>query len=873
MLRQVPESQAGRSVYDYDTKDDLRKALHSMGTQPAAKVATRPPTTKEEPMPLTDTVETIGDLFVDGLEKNLDWIVEGYDKDASVAPDLEAELRRLAVLKSYRLVGSSKNPSLERLISMTSRIMRCPMAKVNVIDLGKVHFLASRGLGDTMDSPRKTAMSSHAIISKLDLLIVPDLLKDDRFKKHPHVQGPLGMRFFAAAPLHCPEGYSLGTISIMDTEPRPDGLTLDEKQSLRELADMVMDVMVEHRESKNHQYRQPAQLIACTSNDLITPLKGVLSGLSSIAEDKALRDSLSSQQQDLITTAVTCSSVMGRMCMKSIHSFHLDPASVGKFGTMNAKGDDNLLSISELVKHLHTVMEPFPKQVPMVITTAPSVPDVVVADDLKIFRSAVNYLTNACATTQTGSVHLKIYLRDDEENEESDSPNLVFSVEDTGPGISVDKYQFLFQPMVEEADPLSSYCVDSLLGSATSAASKTKMQSGSLGLYSVAMQIKSIGGKYGFRPRGFTEYGSQCLGPNGEPMTGSVFWFSIPLVLPSQRKATQEEDEKLEMEDAFEDGGGANASSENLRMFESAEELSGGDRRMRALLIDDAIVCRKAIANMLTKVGFDVVVADNGVEGLQALRDEIYDIVLCDFLMPVLDGIDCVRQYRQFEVAHRPWFDQFIVGISGHVNEEDVERGLKAGMNDYRSKPITKEDLEEIVESPEFQYVKARLDDIAFENEENTYEMPMQVEMGEGDAEEVLHVCLVATENGSSMSDIAEKIEGIPSWKAINVEGGEAALRLLKMRNWDAVLLDDELSGLTSSQCVSHFRDWEQKNRVNKQRNVLQISSSFIPTEMESKSSVQLPVGFDGALGKPLSFKQLQDFLKQVQQDSKAPSL
>eukprot|EP00526_Cylindrotheca_closterium_P000104 CAMPEP_0113609674 /NCGR_PEP_ID=MMETSP0017_2-20120614/4621_1 /TAXON_ID=2856 /ORGANISM="Cylindrotheca closterium" /LENGTH=871 /DNA_ID=CAMNT_0000518515 /DNA_START=30 /DNA_END=2642 /DNA_ORIENTATION=+ /assembly_acc=CAM_ASM_000147 len=871
-----------------------------MGTQPAAKVASRPPT-KKDPIPETGTIESIGDLFVDGLEKNLDWIVDGYDKDSSVAPDLEAELRRLAVLKSYRLVGSSKNPSLERLISMASRIMRCPMAKVNVIDLGKVHFLASRGLGDTMDAPRKTSISSHAIISKLDLLIVPDLLKDERFKGHPHVQGPLGMRFFAAAPLQCPEGYRLGTLTIMDTEPRPEGLTLDEKQSLRELADMVMDVMVEHRESKNHQYRQPAQLIACTSNDLITPLKGVLSGLSSIAEDKSLHETLSSQQQDLIRTAVTCSSVMGRMCMKSIHSFHLDPASVGTFGTMNAKRDDSLLNIHKLVKHLHTVMEPFPKQVPMVITTAPSVPDIVVADELKIFRSAVNYLTNACATTKTGSVHLKIYLRDDEDNVDSESQNIVFSVEDTSPGISVDKYQYLFQPKVEDADPLSSYCVDSLLGSATSAASKTKMQSGSLGLYSVAMQIKSIGGKYGFRPRGFTEYGSQCLGPNGEPMKGSVFWFSIPLVLPSQQKAAQEEDETFEMKDAAEDDGSVNARSDNLRMFESSEELTGGDRRMRALLIDDDeetfemkdaaeddgsvnarsdnlrmfesseeltggdrrmrallidddVVCRKSIANMLTKVGFDVVVANNGVEGLQALKDEIYDLVLCDFLMPVLDGIDCVRQYRQFEVAHRPWFDQFIVGISGHVNEEDVERGLKAGMNDYRSKPITKEDLEEIIESPEFQYVKARLDEIAFENEEDAHEAAMQVEMGDGDSEEAFHVCLVATESGSSMSDIADKIEELPSWKAINVEGGEAALRLLKMRNWDAVFLDDELSGLTSSQCVAHFRDWEQKNRVNKQKHVLQISSSFIPTEMESKSSsMQLPVGFDGALGKPLS--------------------
>merc|ERR1711935_424758 len=133
-------------------------------------------------------------------------------------------------------------------------------------------------------------------------------------------------------------------------------------------------------------------------------------------------------------------------------------------------------------------------------------------------------------------------------------------------------------------------------------------------------------------------------------------------------------------------------------------------------------------------------------------------------------------------------------------------------MNDYRSKPITKEDLEEIVESPEFQYVKSRLDEIAFEKEEDTYDEAMQLEMGEGDGEEVFHVCLVATQTGSSLSDVADRIAELSSWKAINVEGGEAALRLLKSRIWDVVLMDDELYGLISSQCIAQFRDWEQKN-------------------------------------------------------------
>jgi CheY-like chemotaxis protein len=754
------------------------------------------------------------------------------------------------------------------------------MAQVSVIDLGRTHYLASRGIGDSQDHPRKTSICAHAIISKLDLLVIPDLEKDERFKDHHSVIGHPHIRFYAAAPLNCPEGYKLGTLSIMDTKPRPGGLTLGEKQSFREITDMVMDVMVEHREAKNHEYRQPAQLIASTSNDLITPLRGVISGLAGLQDDEGFQKALTRQQKEVISTVITCSSVMSRMCRKSLQAFRKD-SMVANTPTKGDRSDneESLLNVQELVKHLHTVMEPFPKQVPLVITTAPSVPELVVADDLKVFRSAVNYLTNACGKTKKGSVHLKIYLRDDEEdNDINESQSLVFSVEDTGPGISVDKYRYLFQPVVEDSDPLSSYCVDSLLGSATSQASKATMQTDGLGLYSVATQIKSIGGEYGFRPRGFTENGSQCYDPSGQHLKGSIFWFSIPLVLPKKgEKSCTKPPLDLAFVKSDEKGVSADETMEtsdrkrSLQESESEEE-NEGERKMRALLIEDSTVTRKMMSKMLKKLGFEVYEAENGIEGLKELHSKLFDIVFCDCLMPVMDGIECVKQYRQFEVAHRPWFDQYIVGISGHADEKDFKRALKVGMNDYRTKPVTKEMLEEIMESAEFQYVNSRLDDFDLgdgqeEDEKERVADAKRRRLKKEDNNQVPLVCLVATED-SSLSDLANKITELNSWKAVAVRGGEAAIRLLQMRNWDAVLLDDALSGLTSSRCIAHFREWEQKNRVNRQKNVLQVSSSFIPTQMEVLSSMQLPAGFDGALGKPLSFKVLQTFLQQAQQDS-----
>jgi len=69
---------------------------------------------------------------------------------------------------------------------------------------------------------------------------------------------------------------------------------------------MIMDVIVEHRERKNHEFRHPAQLIASASNDLMSPLMGVVLGLSTLGEDEQLLGSLSRQRKEVVTTAETC---------------------------------------------------------------------------------------------------------------------------------------------------------------------------------------------------------------------------------------------------------------------------------------------------------------------------------------------------------------------------------------------------------------------------------------------------------------------------------------------------------------------------------------------------------------------------------------
>jgi len=906
-----------RSVNDFRSPEDLRAALLSMGRDASA-----PPKENDSWGVVTSdavvssmkhfaadpsVIDAIGtDLGISTKLPSIEPLilsrgrsgslsgsaamVTDDDQDDAVKQAMETELRRLAVLKSYRVIGSGRNAAYERLVSLTSRIFKAPIAYVSVLDLAKQHLLASRGLGAMAESEhqRGSSFCAHVVDSEVDIMVIPDLSQDDLLKDHEHVKGVPHLRFYAASPLICPEGYRLGTLCVLDTEPRPEGLSLDMKQNLREIADMVMDVMVEEREKKTFEYRQPSQMIACTSNDLMTPLLGVVEGLSNIRDDETLLNSLSSQQKEVFNTAFACSTVMSRICKKSLESFKKKRKKIVQEEQDGNSNKENRLSIREFVKHLHVVMDPFPKRVPLVITIDDAVPSTIVADDLKVFRAVVNYLTNACANTDTGSVHLKVYLKEDEEDELGNATvgtsqrSIVFSVEDTGRGVSVDKYQYLFKPVVSETDEVDTSCKLASFGDSNGTTTKT-----GLGLYSVATQIGSIkGGQFGFRPRAFSESGSQLFDANGKELKGSIFWFSIPLVVPEgntsidlvgahaviadcedgeddEDDVNQHDKRKWNADDEAALDDAALSVSGEKRSYNAFVGTASGGRKKRALVIEDSAVTRRTMVRMLKKLGFDVVESVNGMEGLKELQANLYDLVLCDFLMPVLDGTDCVQQYRQFEVSQRPWFDQYIVGISAHANEADVERGIKVGMNDFRPKPVSMKELEEILQGQEYQYVTTRLDSIAGDiKEDDTNGAKQQkTKANEAGSDQAMKVCLIV-EEGNAISAVAEKVAEENGWKSIVVHNGESALRLLQMRNWDAVLLDDELPGLTGCMVMEHFREWESKNRVNRQKNVYQVNSSFIPSHLGTSSSVQLPSGFDGAIGKPVSLKVFRQFLQ-----------
>ncbi len=118
--------------------------------------------------------------------------------------------------------------------------------------------------------------------------------------------------------------------------------------------------------------------------------------------------------------------------------------------------------------------------------------------------------------------------------------------------------------------------------------------------------------------------------------------------------------------------------------------------KVRALIVDDSSVMRKIVERSLRQAGIElekVVEAGNGAEALGVLRDNPVDLILCDINMPVMDGLEFVRQIGSVESAKGiP-----IVMITTEGSESHVVQALSAGARGYIRKPFTPDQVKEHV--------------------------------------------------------------------------------------------------------------------------------------------------------------------------------
>nr|MDC2855817.1 response regulator [Ningiella sp. W23] len=113
------------------------------------------------------------------------------------------------------------------------------------------------------------------------------------------------------------------------------------------------------------------------------------------------------------------------------------------------------------------------------------------------------------------------------------------------------------------------------------------------------------------------------------------------------------------------------------------------------LLVEDNAINRHVISKMLEPTEAVIVMAEDGVKALDVLKEQSFDLILMDCQMPNMDGYECTRTIRVMEV--KTGLRVPIVAITANAYEEDKQRCLIAGMDDFIAKPINSDDLYTVI--------------------------------------------------------------------------------------------------------------------------------------------------------------------------------
>lgn len=257
------------------------------------------------------------------------------------------------------------------------------------------------------------------------------------------------------------------------------------------------------------------------------------------------------------------------------------------------------------------------------------VPDTITGDPTRLRQILMNLLKNAVKFTNRGSISLSVEREKNEHNSMNQKGILLrFSVSDTGIGISPEKKEIIFESFVQLEDSI-----------------RKVYEGAGLGLTISRKLARMMGGDIYLET---------------EVNRGSTFHLVAQFSV--------------------------NRKSITYNQDKSPKGLSS-QHTGQVLLAEDDRVNQKVIRDFLLQEGLRVEVAENGRQALEMAQKTMFDLVIMDLRMPVMDGINaCV-------LLRKNGFDGPIVALSAHTNPNDVESAYKAGMDDFIGKPVIKKDF------------------------------------------------------------------------------------------------------------------------------------------------------------------------------------
>ena len=391
------------------------------------------------------------------------------------------------------------------------------------------------------------------------------------------------------------------------------------------------------------------EFLAMISHEVRTPISSVM-GMASLLLDTEL----TAEQQNFIETIYSS----GNSLLKIINDF----LNFSKIQSGNLELEEEPFILQNCINEVLYMLAPQAREKGLKLTflDTSQLPSTIVGDITRLRQVLINLISNAIKFTETGSIEVSVIIRNNSDINHSSAANtdeIHFTIKDTGIGIPRDRLERLFKAFSQ---------VDSSI---------TRQYGGTgLGLAICKQLCELMGGR---------------IWVESEPSAGSKFHFTIAASVISEETGSQESEFKLLRASAE---GSQNSGVKNYE--NNGDDNFTDSYKLRILLTEDNLVNQKIALKQLQNLGYRADVVANGKEALELLEKIPYDLILMDYQMPVLDGLETTREIHRwpesrFASGYRP----VVIAMTANAMKKDQEMCLDAGMDDYLSKPVNKEKL------------------------------------------------------------------------------------------------------------------------------------------------------------------------------------
>ncbi|MCL2109458.1 MAG: response regulator [Oscillospiraceae bacterium] len=410
--------------------------------------------------------------------------------------------------------------------------------------------------------------------------------------------------------------------------------TEDEVNILRSVCYMLVNAInqravnevMRRAEVAEERNKAKSQFLATISHEIRTPMNSIM-GFSELALDTPERDIYRIRDYILKIKDST----------KWLLNIVNDILDISKIESGKMELAHLPFDLTDVISRCESVILPEIKSKKLdLITRADSLDGKkTVGDPVRLYQAIMNLLSNAVKFTDSGTVSLTVYAKDDMESlTEPDKTKLRFEVQDQGIGMAPEQVEKVFAPFVQ-ADT-----------------GRTRSYGGTgLGLPITKNIVEHMGGE---------------LSVISQPGQGSTFSFEVD----------------------FDTVDAAEYLAPKLIMIEKPQ-FAGG----LVLVCDDNVMNQEVIKEHLAQVGLTAELAANGKEGLELVRSRVeqglppFDLIFMDIFMPVMDGIEATRRINNIGTGVP------IIAMTANIMSTDLENYKKHGMPDYVGKPFTSQEL------------------------------------------------------------------------------------------------------------------------------------------------------------------------------------